>query len=190
MSRVLRACKHGNCRFNCTQCRMNADLPRCPHGRIEERCPKCLSQCQHRRSKDGCPECNRCPHGQHVKRCKYCNHWTCQVDGCLYKGHRFCSKSSLKHHTRFICPQKRFPPEGCAIRREPVIPKRYVDPIPDGPFGSDYKYSAEDLAELREEREFWLAAHARDVEFFRQTGNVIKCSGSPTTNPSMPSASE
>ena len=163
--------------------------PRCHHLRRIDECAQC-SGCQHGRAKYACPQCNGCQHGRRKGFCRDCNHYTCQVDGCLYKGHRFCSKYSLKHHTRFICPQKQFPPEGRAIRREPAIPKKCVGPIPDGPFGSDVKYSAEDLAELREEREFWLAAHARDVEFFRQTGNVIKCSGSPTTNPSMPSASE
>ena len=147
MSVVLPRCQNGNCKFDCTQCRMSADLPRCPHDSIKERCPKCLSQCQHRRRKDVCPECNRCPHGQHKKLCKYCNHWTCQVDGCVYKGHRFCSKYSLKHHTLFKCP----------------MPKKQALVVAESNRESSMKYSAEAAAMSELSKKFhaeWAAARA------------------------------
>ena len=63
-------------------------------------------QCQHNRRKDHCPVCNGCPHGRRKRACGDCNNHTCEVDGCLDKGHRFSTKSSLKHHTSFVCPRR------------------------------------------------------------------------------------
>ena len=67
-----------------------------------------------------------------------------QVDGCVYKGHRFCSKFSLEHHTLFKCP----------------MPKKQALVVAESNSESSMKYSAEDLAELSWEREFWLEANA------------------------------
>ena len=63
-------------------------------------------QCQHNRRKDHCPVCKGCPHGRRKRACGDCNNHTCEVDGCLDKGHRFSTKSSLKHHTSFVCPRR------------------------------------------------------------------------------------
>ena len=95
-------CQHDRRKDNCPQCNG------CQHGRRKDRCPQCKG-CQHGRLKYNCPQCNGCSHGRQKGRCGECGHYTCQVEGCLYKGHRFCSKYSLKHHTSFICPmlQKR-----------------------------------------------------------------------------------
>ena len=154
--------------------------PRCRHGREKERCSKCLSQCEHGRGKVGCPTCNRCVHNQHKRLCRYCNNWTCQVDGCRYKGHHFCSKSALKNDTQSSCPTRPISP---GFRRLREIPK--IDPE------SGYVYSEEDLAELELEREFWLNEKAQN-QAHRDGNNRYNqtCSESPKTSPSMPSASE
>ena len=131
--------------------------PRCRHGSSKERCSKCLSQCEHGRGKVGCPTCNRCVHNQRKRLCRYCNNWTCQVDGCRYKGHHFCSKSALKNHTQSYCPTPpivppMWPPFQRLLERE--IPKC----IP----GTNWAYSEEQLAELQDERDFWLEMKARN----------------------------
>ena len=92
-------CQHGRRKDQCPQCNG------CQHGRRKGRCSQC-NGCQHGHLKDACRQCNGCPHGRRKNFCKDCNHYTCQVDGCLYKGHRFCSKYSLKHHTSRICPSQ------------------------------------------------------------------------------------
>ena len=82
--------------------------PRCRHGCLEGHCARCLRQCEHGNGKETCRQCkcNQCVHNVYKKLCNWCNHWTCHVDGCSYRGHRFCSKASLKHHTTRICPSK------------------------------------------------------------------------------------
>ncbi len=80
-------------------------VPPCKHGSSKDRCLRCRNLCEHDRGKASCLTCNRCDHNQHRKLCKYCNHWTCNVEGCLDKGHRLCSKGSLKHHTMCRCPR-------------------------------------------------------------------------------------
>ena len=140
--------------------------PRCRHGRMKEHCSKCLSQCEHGRGKVGCPTCNRCVHNQHKRLCRYCNNWTCQVDGCRYKGHHFCSKSALKNHTQSWCPTRPIVPPilpGFQRLQETEIPK--IDPE------SGYVYSEEDLAELEWERDFWLEVKARERAY---DGPVVK----------------
>ena len=105
--RMRRVCRHGIPLQNmCDECmeRIYDNRPRCRHGCLEGHCARCLRQCEHGNGKETCRQCNRCPHNEYKKLCKYCNKWTCEVDGCLYKGHRFCSKASLKHHTSRICP--------------------------------------------------------------------------------------
>ncbi len=106
MSGRVKRCSHGNSMLHCAECfnRIYDNRPRCPHGCIEGTCAKCLRQCEHGHRKESCRQCNRCPHNDYKKLCKYCNKWTCEVDGCLYKGHRFCSKASLKLHTSRLCP--------------------------------------------------------------------------------------
>ena len=104
-----RVCSHGiPLRDICDECmeRIYDNRPRCPHFFHEGHCARCLRQCEHGNGKETCRQCNRCPHNEYKKLCKYCNKWTCEVDGCLYKGHRFCSKASLKHHTSRICPSQ------------------------------------------------------------------------------------
>ena len=61
--------------------------------------------CKHRDRRDQCLRCSKlCKHGRGKVGCKLCNDWTCNVEGCLDKGRRFCSKNSLKHHTTHRCP--------------------------------------------------------------------------------------
>ena len=43
-------------------------------------------------------------HGRRNGVCKDCGHYTCQVEGSLNMGHRFCSKYLLKHRT--LCPMR------------------------------------------------------------------------------------
>ena len=112
--RMKQICAHGACflgRPLCNKCfeeRMNDKRPRCRHGRVEGQCTPCATQCEHGNGKLTCRQCksNRCEHNVYKKLCNWCNHWTCHVDGCSYRGHRFCSKASLKHHTTRICPSK------------------------------------------------------------------------------------
>ena len=60
--------------------------------------------CKHRDRRDQCLRCSKlCKHGRGKVGCKLCNDWTCNVEGCLDKGRRFCSKNSLKHHTTHRC---------------------------------------------------------------------------------------
>ena len=109
-------CAHGACfrrvgQFMCNKCfedLRNDTRPRCRHAFVEGHCPRCLKQCEHGNGKLTCRQCksNRCEHNVYKKLCNWCNHWTCHVDGCSYRGHRFCSKASLKHHTTRICPSK------------------------------------------------------------------------------------
>ena len=62
--------------------------------------------CKHRDRRDQCLRCSKlCKHGCGKVGCKLCNDWTCNVEGCLDKGRRFCSKNSLKHHTMHRCPR-------------------------------------------------------------------------------------
>ena len=110
--RMKQMCAHGACfgrPFFCGKCleeRMNDKRPRCRHGCVERHCATCLRQCEHGNGRDTCRQCkgNQCVHNVYKKLCNWCNHWTCHVDGCSYRGHRFCSKASLKHHTTRICP--------------------------------------------------------------------------------------
>ena len=107
-------CAHGACfrvvgKFMCNKCYedlRNDKRPQCQHGRVEGSCTPCSTQCEHGNGKLTCRQCkgNRCEHNVYKKLCNWCNHWTCHVDGCSYRGHRFCSKASLKHHTTRICP--------------------------------------------------------------------------------------
>ena len=106
----------------------------------------------------GCPNCirNRCVHNTLRRFCRYCNDWTCKTDWCCYKGQRFCSKSALKNHAHIRRrPQKppvKWPPLHKLLKRE----------IPEGIPGTNLAYSEEQLAELQEEREFWLEMKARN----------------------------
>ena len=104
----------------------------------------------------GCPNCNRCVHNKQKRLCSYCNDWTCKTDWCRYKGHRFCSKSALKNHTHVRWRSRptpfKWPPLQRLLERE--IPKC----IP----GTNLAYSEEQLAELQEERDFWLESKARN----------------------------
>ena len=76
----------------------------CKHFDRRDQCLRCSKLCEHDNGKASCLICNRCIHMQHQKLCKLCNNWTCNVEGCLDKGRRFCSKQSLKHHTTHRCP--------------------------------------------------------------------------------------
>ena len=101
-------------------------------------------QCQHNRRKDHCPVCNGCPHGRRKRACGDCNNHTCEVDGCLDKGHRFSTKSSLKHHPSFVCPRR------CYTRWDPLWSqigyrsKTNGEPL----IGEAYVYSRKFVAEV------------------------------------------
>ena len=112
--RMKQICAHG-AYFSgqplCNKCfeeRMNDKRPRCRHGCVEGRCTRCLGQCEPGIGELTSRQCksNQCVHNMYKTTCKWCNDWMCRVDGCSYRGHRFCSKSSLKHHTTRICPSK------------------------------------------------------------------------------------
>ena len=79
-------------------------VPACKHRDRRDQCLRCSKLCKHDNGKASCLICHRCVHMQHQKLCKLCNNWTCNVEGCLDKGRRFCSKQSLKHHTTHRCP--------------------------------------------------------------------------------------
>ena len=106
----------------------NYTVPACKHGNRKDRCLRCSKLCEHGRGKVGCPKCNRCVHNQHKRLCKYCNDWTCNADGCRYKGHHFCSKSALKNHTQSYCPTPIVPPMAPEFQR---LAERFQSAFPE-----------------------------------------------------------
>ncbi len=57
-----------------------------------------VKKCPHGRRKDQCRDRNGssiCIHNRRRDNCATCNYYTCYGCSCVYKGHRFCSKSAL-----------------------------------------------------------------------------------------------
>ena len=95
----------GQCPWRALRIVSGANMSEVP--RDTKKCPRNHGKrkhCQHGRREDACPICNGCPHGRRKGFCRDCNHYTCQVDGCVYQGHRFSSKYALKQHTLLKCP--------------------------------------------------------------------------------------